>query len=171
MIRRLLLTSSLAALSACVTPPAPEPTFEDAAFVAAIPLEEPTPERVEIVETPVPLPLPGQMKPLDAKPAKPAKPLAPGKAIEKGRSGALVEPSLDGFVNAVQVYPYTEGALYRLYASPGQVSDIALQPGADDRNLANGGEIKFTQSPVNIVQMLGRFIFNSAEGAGQPAKN
>jgi len=48
---------------------------------------------------------------------------------------------------------------------------IALQPGADDRNLANGGEIKFTQSPVNIVQMLGRFIFNSAEGAGQPAKN
>ena len=48
---------------------------------------------------------------------------------------------------------------------------IALQPGADDRNLANGGEIKFTQSPVNIVQMLGRFIFNSAEGAGQPARN
>jgi phospholipid/cholesterol/gamma-HCH transport system substrate-binding protein len=48
---------------------------------------------------------------------------------------------------------------------------IALQPGADDRNLANGGEIKYTQSPVNIVQMLGRFIFNSAEGAGQPAKN
>jgi phospholipid/cholesterol/gamma-HCH transport system substrate-binding protein len=48
---------------------------------------------------------------------------------------------------------------------------IALQPGAEDRMLANGGEIKFTQSPVNIVQMLGRFIFNSAEGAGQPAKN
>jgi phospholipid/cholesterol/gamma-HCH transport system substrate-binding protein len=48
---------------------------------------------------------------------------------------------------------------------------IALQPGADDRNLVNGSEIKFTQSPVNIVQMLGRFIFNSAEGAGQPAKN
>jgi phospholipid/cholesterol/gamma-HCH transport system substrate-binding protein len=48
---------------------------------------------------------------------------------------------------------------------------IALQPGADDRNLANGGEIKFTQAPVNIVQLLGRFIFNSAESAGQPAKN
>jgi len=48
---------------------------------------------------------------------------------------------------------------------------IALQPGAEDRNLANGGEIKFTQSPVNIVQMLGRFIFNSAEGAGQAPKN
>ena len=48
---------------------------------------------------------------------------------------------------------------------------IALQPGADDRNLANGGGIKFTQAPVNIVQLLGRFIFNSAESAGQPAKN
>ena len=29
----------------------------------------------------------------------------------------------------IQIYPYSEGALYRLYAAPQEVSDIALQPG------------------------------------------
>jgi type IV secretion system protein VirB9 len=143
MIRHLLLTSSFTVLAACVTPPAPEPVFDGAAFIAAIPAEDPKPERVEIVETAIPLPLPGQMKPIDTKAAKPAKPLAPGKAIEEGRSGALIEPSLDGFVNAVQVYPYTEGALYRLYASPGQVSDIALQPGENLVSVSAGDTVRW----------------------------
>src|SRR5262249_20857711 len=30
---------------------------------------------------------------------------------------------------AIQVYPFTTGALYRVYAAPEKVSDIALQPG------------------------------------------
>ena len=143
MIRHLFIASTLAGLVACATPPAPEPAFSDAAFIAAIPQEDPKPERVEIVETAIPLPLPGQMKPVDRNVARPAQPLAPDAAIEKGRSGALIEPSLDGFVNAVQVYPYTEGALYRLYASPGQVSDIALQPGERLVSVSAGDTVRW----------------------------
>jgi type IV secretion system protein TrbG len=55
----------------------------------------------------------------------------------------LVEPSSDGFVNAVQVYPYTEGALYQLYASPGQVSDIALQPGERLVSVSAGDTVRW----------------------------
>src|SRR5262249_41364150 len=31
--------------------------------------------------------------------------------------------------NAMQIYPFTEGALYQIYAAVSQVTDIALQPG------------------------------------------
>ncbi|MGQ0664888.1 MAG: outer membrane lipid asymmetry maintenance protein MlaD [Pseudomonadota bacterium] len=40
---------------------------------------------------------------------------------------------------------------------------IALVPGGEDKMIAPGGQIKFTQGPVNLVQMLGKFIFNAAD--------
>ncbi len=42
---------------------------------------------------------------------------------------------------------------------------VQLVPGAEDKMLAPGGHIKFTQPPVNLTQLLGKFMFNSAEGA------
>jgi len=64
-------------------------------FVEARATEDPKPERVKIVETAVPLPLPGQLKPLDPEPVeKPA--LSPEGAIEAGRAGAVIEPSRRG---------------------------------------------------------------------------
>ncbi len=33
------------------------------------------------------------------------------------------------YINAIQVYPFTEGALYQLYAGVNQVTDIALEAG------------------------------------------
>src|SRR5262249_49738608 len=50
------------------------------------------------------------------------------RVIDANRK-ALIEPTRDGYVNAMQVYPFTPGALYKLYAAPQKVSDIALQPG------------------------------------------
>jgi len=48
---------------------------------------------------------------------------------------------------------------------------IALVPGGADKMIPAGGEIKFTQAPVNIVQLLGKFIFGAGEskteGQGQ----
>src|SRR3546814_4048071 len=41
---------------------------------------------------------------------------------------ATVEPAAQGFVNAVQVYPFVEGTIYQGYTAPGSVTDIALQP-------------------------------------------
>lgn len=50
----------------------------------------------------------------------------------------LREPAAERYVEAVQLYPYTEGALYRLFTVPGQVSDIMLEPGETIVSLAAG---------------------------------
>lgn len=37
---------------------------------------------------------------------------------------------------------------------------IQLSPGADDKMLEEGGEIRFTQSAVNLEEMIGKFMFS-----------
>lgn len=38
---------------------------------------------------------------------------------------------------------------------------MALTPGASEKYLKSGGEIRFTQSPVSLEQLIGKFIFNA----------
>ena len=40
---------------------------------------------------------------------------------------------------------------------------IGLQPGADDKDLTNGGRIEFTQSAVVLENLISQFMFNKAE--------
>lgn len=54
---------------------------------------------------------------------------APKDRVGAANTAARVEPERAGFANAIQQYAYTEGALFQVYAKPGQVTDIALQPG------------------------------------------
>ncbi|RZK02273.1 MAG: P-type conjugative transfer protein TrbG [Novosphingobium sp.] len=42
---------------------------------------------------------------------------------------ATQQPASHGFVGAAQIYPFSDGAIYQVYAAPGAVTDIALQPG------------------------------------------
>ena len=49
---------------------------------------------------------------------------------------------------------------------------IALEPGGDEETLAAGEEITFTQGSINVVDLLGRFIFSAAEVASdKPAES
>ena len=70
---------------------------------------------------------------------------APGplRRVEAANRGAVHEPSNSGYVNAAQVYPWVEGGLYRLYAAPGQVSDIAIQPGEGLISVAAGDTVRW----------------------------
>jgi len=43
---------------------------------------------------------------------------------------------------------------------------IALEPGGDEEMIPAGGEITFTQGSINVVDLLGRFIFSAAEVGG-----
>ncbi len=49
--------------------------------------------------------------------------------VQAANGAARIEPRRDGYFNAVQVFPYSPGALYQVYVAPGQVTDIALEPG------------------------------------------
>lgn len=82
---------------------------------------------VKIVTVAQPLPLPGQLQPYPE--VIRADHTAPAAQVNAADRSALIEPSRDGYVNAMQVYPFTPGALYKLYAAPQKVSDITLQPG------------------------------------------
>ena len=111
-------------------PAAPAPRSEAAQAPPSVPAET-------VVAIPVPLPLPGQLQPLPRRappqaagrsrpsPSRPTLQDRVGAAMEAAR----VQPDGSGYVNAIQVFPYTEGALYQIYAKPGQVTDIALQEG------------------------------------------
>lgn len=119
----LLCTSALAGCAHLESPP--EIAYDDAA-PAALKVDPPAP--VTVVELPKPLPLPGQLKPLTA--SRPSPELAdPAARVAVANAAARMQPVRNGFINAVQVYPFTEGALYQVYAAPGQITDVALQPG------------------------------------------
>ena len=60
------------------------------------------------------------------------------KTVQSATRSATVEPVATGFVNGAQVYPYSEGTIYQLYAAPGLVTDIALQPGENLIAVASG---------------------------------
>lgn len=124
-----LLPTCLAAivLSACANVP---PTIEYDKDELAPAVRVPPPARpVEIVEIPRPVPLPGQLKPPPTRTASAATDEDLPSRVKSANTAAAVEPTVAGYLNAIQVYPYVRGALYQLYAAPGQVSDIALQPG------------------------------------------
>ena len=68
---------------------------------------------------------------------------SPASQIDAANRSAIREPGSYGFVGAVQVYPWSDGALYRLYAAPEQVSDIALQPGESLIAVAAGDTVRW----------------------------
>ena len=48
---------------------------------------------------------------------------------------------------------------------------VALEPGGEEENLSNGDQITFTQGSINVVDLIGRFIFSAAETAGSSESN
>jgi type IV secretion system protein VirB9 len=124
------LLVSASALAGCATTSAKPPAIaydDPPPVIAATPAPEP-PRPVEVVTIPEPLPLPGQLKPV-AEAAPPVEPADPRRRVGAANAAARVQPVRDGFINAIQQYPWSDGALYQVYAAPGQVTDIALQEG------------------------------------------
>jgi len=56
---------------------------------------------------------------------------------------ATMEPAAQGFLNAVQVYPFADGAIYHVITAPVRVTDIALQPGETLVAVASGDTVRW----------------------------
>lgn len=137
----LIASASALTLAACAaTKPPPKITYDQDNFKPAM-IETDPPKLVQVVEIPKVLPLPGQFQP----PPGPVKPdtRPPTERVDAANRAATLEPTKYGYINAIQVFPFTEGALYQLYAAPERVSDIALEPGEKLTAVSAGDTVRW----------------------------
>jgi len=134
----------LAALAGCATQGKPPPVISLDEPVQAQPLPEP-PTPVEVVAVPEVLPMPAQLKPMpEGEDAKPAPEPADEKVrVSRANAEARVAPTREGYVNAIQVWPYSDGALYQVYAVVGRVTVVSLQPGEELVTVAAGDTVRW----------------------------
>ncbi len=144
-------------LSACMSFKPPEIAYDDIPVPAVIESEPEKP--VKIVEVPKILPLPGQLKSLSKMKETPEA-SDPKARVAQANAAARVQPRRAGYINAVQIYPFTEGALYQVYAAPGEITDIALQ---DGEQLVGSG-------PVAAGDTVRWIIGDTESGAGASKK-
>lgn len=143
-IRAYALPVILITLAGCATHGTPPPDITLDESVAAHALPEP-PKPIEVVEVPKPLPLPEQLKSLRNVPEdKPATESPDEKTrVARANAEARVAPSREGYINAIQVWPYADGALYQVYTSPGRVTVIALQQGEELVTVSAGDTVRW----------------------------
>lgn len=95
---------------------------------------------------PVAAPVAAAPIPVIAPSAAPRRRLPPSRAelrVRAANRAATLEPATSGYINAVQVYPFSEGAVYHVLTAPGQVTDIALQPGEALGAVAAGDTVRW----------------------------
>jgi len=117
MTRYLAPLGAASLLALCANAEAPPASIAAKSVVAAVPAPiAKSAERAVAV---------GRGRHRRLKPRRPS-PVEVGVAL--ANRAATREPLAAGFVNAVQVYPFSEGTLYQVYSAPERVTDIALQP-------------------------------------------
>jgi len=138
----------LIAAAGCAThgKPPPDITLDEPlpTMTAAHALPEP-PKAVDVVEMPKLLPLPEQLKSLEVAAENKASAELPDERdrVARANAEARVAPSREGYVNAIQVWPYADGALYQVYTSPGRVTVIALQQGEELVTVSAGDTVRW----------------------------
>lgn len=140
----LILSVAVASVTGCATHGKPPPDITLDESVAAHALAEP-PKPIEVVEVPKLLPLPEQLKSLRNVPEDKTVAESPDEKTRVARANAeaRVAPSREGYINAIQVWPYADGALYQVYTSPGRVTVIALQQGEELVTVSAGDTVRW----------------------------
>ncbi len=142
-----LAAMGVVVLAGCASQGKPPPVIaldEPAGVQAALAPSDPA-VPVEVVAVPQPLPLPGQLKALPGGKEVKAAPESSDETqrVSRANEEARVAPTREGYVNAIQVWPYTDGALYQVYTSPGRVTAIVLQPGEELVAVSAGDTVRW----------------------------
>ncbi|QVM85279.1 P-type conjugative transfer protein TrbG [Novosphingobium decolorationis] len=61
--------------------------------------------------------------------AGPALADSPAAEVSRATEAATLRPGAGGFIAGAQVYPFSDSSIFEGYVAPGQVTDLALQPG------------------------------------------
>ncbi len=132
---RALALSGTVSLAACshATPP-PQIAYDSDAFRPAQAVRAPAPPQPTVVSATLPANLTL---------AASREPTAPTVRVAHANAAAVQEPRSDSYLNATQVYAFADGALYRLYAAPGQVSDIVLETGETLTAISAGDTVRW----------------------------
>ncbi len=152
LVRTILPSVMLAAtlLAGCASDRPPQFAYDD----AVPPL--PTPPVTAPDDRPRPLHVPPAWTPSRGGEAA----LTPVAQVGNANDAARVEPRRAGYFNAIQIYPWSEGALYQVYAAPGQITTIALEPG--ERLTGTG--------PIAAGDTARWIIGDTESGAGRDAR-
>lgn len=154
-LRVIVSILAISALSGCSTlqgafkTPAPDFTLDDAEYMEAVyspdELDVTTPDgsKSVILERITPIAMVGQLKPIESNRATERFSPEPGAVIDQANAASVIQPDSDRFINAIQIYPYTIGALYQVYTAPEQITDIALQPGEELISVSAGDTVRW----------------------------
>jgi len=132
-------TAFLAVTALAVAAPAASQTTSNApsrpakaAAPSAVVAKPPSGPVVPPPKTVTPVP---RRRPLSSSPAE--------RRVRAANHAATLEPATGSYLNAVQVFPYSDGVIYHVLTAPGQVTDIALQPGEGLVAVAAGDTVRW----------------------------
>ena len=103
--------------------------------------------------------------------------LAPGTEVRMSgvKIGTVVSQTLDPQTyDAVVLLSIDETIQLPLDTSARVIPDgllggnfVALEPGGDIDMIESGGKLEFTQGAINVVDLIGRFVFSARDNGGE----
>ncbi|MCW1986024.1 UNVERIFIED_ORG: type IV secretion system protein VirB9 [Sphingomonas sp. R1F5B] len=93
---------------------------------------------------------------------RPVSPSPAERRVRAANHAATREPATGSYLNAVQVFPYSDGVIYHVLTAPGQVTDIALQPGEALVAVAAGDTVRWVIGDTTSG--------GSGSGSGEPKR-
>ena len=104
-------------------------------------------QKTKVVREYVPIPIPGQLMPIDTSKDEKAKVyLTKKEATQEANKTSLQFPKSESFFNSMMQYDYMPGAVYTIYTAPMRLTDISFEAGESIISIAAGDTYRWRLS-------------------------